>query len=468
MKANMSNTEAEEHKKKGNDSFKEKDWEGAIKHYNKAITLDPDNAAYYSNRAAAWSQKGNHESALADANRCVDRDPSFMKGYTRKGKALFDLGRWDEAEAAYKDGLKISEGNPECTRGLQDIATHRSSQRPSFSGMGGGNLGGMFTKLVEKVKSGGRLQMYLVFMVGYFMLTNFTGRNRSGKSSSSPAPAGGMGDESWSEHFPVRSFQNVEGTWLSLLQSEAQTQTLLLMLHQTSLSAEADYGKALATLSADPSDFSEGIRLLAPDRPCHGFSPCVHLEEEWDWLDGLLAARPPHNKLVLAATGREAAQKALQLTQKRPRSTKLLLLSPKLEPPILRANLTSEAEARAWLAERGGRSPAPALADALRWATAGATRRLQKSKLEVGPASGAEVTILYAGDEEEDDTLSAALEAKGARVTARSSGADMHGAMVEELRKMLSTEDEGRSSTGVGAHDDAHEDEDPVEHEEED
>eukprot|EP00409_Alexandrium_fundyense_P002355 CAMPEP_0185903958 /NCGR_PEP_ID=MMETSP0196C-20130402/3248_1 /TAXON_ID=2932 /ORGANISM="Alexandrium fundyense, Strain CCMP1719" /LENGTH=100 /DNA_ID=CAMNT_0028623133 /DNA_START=90 /DNA_END=388 /DNA_ORIENTATION=+ len=100
----MVSEEAEEYKKRGNDAFKERKWDEAIKQYNKAIALDPTNAAYYSNRSGAWSSKSNHESALADANKCLSQDPQFVKGYARKGKALFDMDEWDQAEVAYKEG----------------------------------------------------------------------------------------------------------------------------------------------------------------------------------------------------------------------------------------------------------------------------------------------------------------------------------------------------------------------------
>lgn len=129
--------EAEEYKKKGNDFFKDKKYDDAIKQYNKAIQLNPDNASYYSNRAACWSCKQNHESALADAKRCLERDDTFVKGYCRKGKALCDLGQFDEAEAAYKEGLAKEPGNDACQRGLTEVSNARRATRSgSRSGSG--------------------------------------------------------------------------------------------------------------------------------------------------------------------------------------------------------------------------------------------------------------------------------------------------------------------------------------------
>jgi tetratricopeptide (TPR) repeat protein len=53
------NEEAENRKIKGNEFLKEKKYDDAVREYNKAISADPENPTYYSNRAAAWV--GNEE-----------------------------------------------------------------------------------------------------------------------------------------------------------------------------------------------------------------------------------------------------------------------------------------------------------------------------------------------------------------------------------------------------------------------
>lgn len=39
-----------------------------------------------------------------DAERCVEVNPSWAKGYSRMGTALFRLGRYDKAATAYSKG----------------------------------------------------------------------------------------------------------------------------------------------------------------------------------------------------------------------------------------------------------------------------------------------------------------------------------------------------------------------------
>lgn len=57
----------------------------AIDAYTKAIALDSSNPVYYSNRAAAYASKGDHASAILDAEKAIEVDPTFVKAYSRLG-----------------------------------------------------------------------------------------------------------------------------------------------------------------------------------------------------------------------------------------------------------------------------------------------------------------------------------------------------------------------------------------------
>ena len=65
-----------------------KQYDKAIDAYTQAIDIDPANAIYYSNRAAAYSSKGDHLSAVGDAEAAIEVDTSFVKAYHRLGQAL--------------------------------------------------------------------------------------------------------------------------------------------------------------------------------------------------------------------------------------------------------------------------------------------------------------------------------------------------------------------------------------------
>lgn len=53
--------------------------------FNSAITLDPTNAVYYCNRAAAHSKLNNHLAAIQDCKNAIKLDPSYSKAYGRLG-----------------------------------------------------------------------------------------------------------------------------------------------------------------------------------------------------------------------------------------------------------------------------------------------------------------------------------------------------------------------------------------------
>lgn len=456
---------AEEHKRKGNEAFKEQKWDEAIKHYNKAIALDPDQAAFYSNRAACWSSKGNHESALADAKKCIERDPSFVKGYSRKGKALFDLNRLDEAEAAYKAGLAADSNNEACRTGVATIQTARraaSARSSASSGAGLPGLGGVgrFAKAaVEKMKSGGiggRLQMYMFMMAAMYLYKTYTGDSSGKSSTKSSHDTAQEDDEDSTEGTQAgalrRGFKDVGGSWVSYLEAEGSAETLLLMLHRSASSAEVDFGTTMSHLMAGPQPASGMLKALAPDRPCHGYSPCPsggEPENANPWLGRLLASHR-RQRLALVASGREAMAQAIALLGTREEAAQVLILSPRNATPS-RGSLSTAGELSDWLrgSHPGDSATAAAAAAAAQWAVASAGVNGAAGG-GAGAASelpdfpkGTAFTLLYVEGEVEDDAFKAALEDQGIEVRTRSEApANLVEATVSEVRQMLGIGDD--------------------------
>ncbi|KAF8607481.1 TPR-like protein [Ceratobasidium sp. AG-I] len=58
--------------------------------------------------------------ALADAEETIRVNPNWAKGYARKGAALHGAHRWDEAIAAYEQGIKV-EDSPALQKGLREV-----------------------------------------------------------------------------------------------------------------------------------------------------------------------------------------------------------------------------------------------------------------------------------------------------------------------------------------------------------
>nr|GMD33925.1 outer envelope protein 64, chloroplastic [Ipomoea batatas] len=90
-------TSAEMAKEKGNQAYKEKQWQRAIGFYTEAIKLNGNNATYFSNRAAAYLELRGFIQAEADCTKAIDLDNKNVKAYLRRGTAREMLGYYQEA-----------------------------------------------------------------------------------------------------------------------------------------------------------------------------------------------------------------------------------------------------------------------------------------------------------------------------------------------------------------------------------
>ena len=56
---------------------------------------------------------------LKDAEKCIELDPTFSKGYTRKGAVQFSMKEYDKALETYREGLKHDPNNEELLDGIR-------------------------------------------------------------------------------------------------------------------------------------------------------------------------------------------------------------------------------------------------------------------------------------------------------------------------------------------------------------
>jgi len=78
-------------KEQGNSALTAGKFEEAIQAYTSAIKLDESNHVLYSNRSAAYLKAGRFQDALSDAEKTIKLNPTWPKGYSRMGAALFAL-----------------------------------------------------------------------------------------------------------------------------------------------------------------------------------------------------------------------------------------------------------------------------------------------------------------------------------------------------------------------------------------
>jgi len=123
---------AEKHKTEGNQKLSANLYPEAIESYTKAISLNPENPIYYSNRAAAYTQLNQNEKAIEDCDSAISKDPNYTKAYSRLGLAYFNLGRYKEAaELGYRKALALE---PENKANQESLAQVEAKLREGPSG----------------------------------------------------------------------------------------------------------------------------------------------------------------------------------------------------------------------------------------------------------------------------------------------------------------------------------------------
>ncbi|KAL7516355.1 hypothetical protein ACHAWX_001380 [Stephanocyclus meneghinianus] len=157
----MSKAQAEEFKAAGNAALQSGKLTEAIENYTKAINTDGTNHVYYSNRSAAYLKKGDANNALEDANSTIAIDPNFAKGYSRKGAALHALKRYNDAIAAFEEGLAKFPADASLKKGLEDVKRDRDGPPPGSSRHTGGMAGLFGDNLIQQIMLNPKTRPYL-------------------------------------------------------------------------------------------------------------------------------------------------------------------------------------------------------------------------------------------------------------------------------------------------------------------
>ena len=107
---------AESEREAGNKLFAQGDTEGALAKYTEAIEVDPRSHVSYCNRSACHAAAARWPESAADAHRCIEIEPTFVKGYFRFATALLRLGDADNTNGLHamvlvEQALQLSPGN---------------------------------------------------------------------------------------------------------------------------------------------------------------------------------------------------------------------------------------------------------------------------------------------------------------------------------------------------------------------
>lgn len=109
-------------KDQGNSFFKAGNYLKAAAIYTRAIKQDPSNPTLYSNRAAAFLNLVKLSKALTDAETAITLNPTWEKGYFRKGCVLEAMERYDDALVAFQAALQYNPQSSEVTKKIKRLS----------------------------------------------------------------------------------------------------------------------------------------------------------------------------------------------------------------------------------------------------------------------------------------------------------------------------------------------------------
>ncbi|KAM4875958.1 small glutamine-rich tetratricopeptide repeat-containing protein beta isoform 1-T1 [Thomomys bottae] len=126
---------ADQLKDEGNNHMKEENYAAAVDCYTQAIELDPNNAVYYCNRAAAQSKLSHYTDAIKDCEKAIAIDSKYSKAYGRMGLALTAMNKFEEAVTSYQKALDLDPENDSYKSNLK-IAEQKLREVSSPTGTG--------------------------------------------------------------------------------------------------------------------------------------------------------------------------------------------------------------------------------------------------------------------------------------------------------------------------------------------
>ncbi len=101
-----------------------KDYAGSIAYYDKALALDPANAAYLVDRANSKDDSSDTAGAMADYNKALSIDTNYARGYFDRGLSLERQGKKAEAIADYTKAVALDPSDESAKKRLEYLKTH--------------------------------------------------------------------------------------------------------------------------------------------------------------------------------------------------------------------------------------------------------------------------------------------------------------------------------------------------------
>ena len=98
---------AEEAWKRGNAHLDQRNYEGAIEEYSKAIEINPDYVHAYNNRGNIYRRQGEYEKAIEDFSQAIRINPDYAWAYNNRGSTYSRQGEYEKAIEDYSQAIRI-------------------------------------------------------------------------------------------------------------------------------------------------------------------------------------------------------------------------------------------------------------------------------------------------------------------------------------------------------------------------
>src|SRR3990172_1567065 len=82
--------------------------DSAIRDYNTAIEINPNDADTYYNRRVAFKKKGDLDSAIRDFNKAIEINPNYADAYYNRGNAYAKKGNLDSAIVDFNKAIELN------------------------------------------------------------------------------------------------------------------------------------------------------------------------------------------------------------------------------------------------------------------------------------------------------------------------------------------------------------------------
>ncbi|KAI8988219.1 hypothetical protein BDF20DRAFT_854519 [Mycotypha africana] len=126
---------ADKAREEGNALFKEGKWPEAVERYTESIKRNDKDVRPYSNRAACYLKLMAVHEAEKDADKCIELDPTFVRGYIRKAAVQLIKREYQESI----DTLKLAQEHDKEGKASREIQQQMMKAYTAMNPMGNAN-----------------------------------------------------------------------------------------------------------------------------------------------------------------------------------------------------------------------------------------------------------------------------------------------------------------------------------------